>query len=188
MKGSWKDQTPWGYDHYFPGNPCDTNQLSMTYPVLVGPRDWRTIQSFGPMTFAPGECKTMLFGVTTIFNGQSPHLCFDPMYNAIDSIKNLTTSLIDFNVFSCSGTANSLSNSQIPSRELNIFPNPAHEFFIEMLATDAKLVIVDVFGKSVPFKFETYGDYCKISLPEKESGIYFLIDQLTGLSYKLVKL
>lgn len=188
MKGSWKDQTPWGYDHYLPGNPCDTNQLSMTYPVLVGPRDWRTIQSFGPMTFAPGECKTMLFGVTTIFNGQSPHLCFDPMYNAIDSIKNLTTSLIDFNVFSCSGTANSLSNSQIPSRELNIFPNPAHEFFIEMLATDAKLVIVDVFGKSVPFKFETYGDYCKISLPEKESGIYFLIDQLTGLSYKLVKL
>jgi hypothetical protein len=188
MKGTWKDQTPWGYNHYFPGNPCDTNQLSMTYPILVGAKDWRTIQTFGPMTFAPGECKTMLLGVTTIFNGQSPNLCFDPMYNAIDSIKNLTANIIDFNVFSCSGTANAISNNQNLAQSINIFPNPAHEFYIKGSAAHKNFNVVDVFGKHIPFKIETFGDYYKISFHEQESGIYFLLDQSTGLNYKLVKI
>jgi hypothetical protein len=124
LRGQWKDGTNWGYNYAYPGSPCVSSENSMVHPTLQTPGDLRTVQSFGPMTFAPGDCKNITTAVITTFNSAYPNPCFDPIRASIDSVKSLHQSLA-VNILSCQSTA-SINEFEL-NNSMNIFPNPAND-------------------------------------------------------------
>lgn len=124
LTGKWKDNTPWGFNYAYPGSPCVSSEFSMVHPTLLPAYDLKTIQSFGPMTFAPGDCKNITTAVITTFNSAYPNPCFDPIRASIDSVKSLHQSLA-VNNLSCQSTA-SINEFEL-NNSVNIFPNPAND-------------------------------------------------------------
>jgi hypothetical protein len=123
LTGKWKDGSSWGYNYAFPGSPCDSNQTSMVYPSLMMPGDYRTIQSFGPLTLTPGNCKDITMAVITTFNTPYPNPCFDNIRLSIDSVISLHQNLA-VNDLACA--ANFTNVSELGLRELfKIYPNPS---------------------------------------------------------------
>lgn len=123
LTGKWKDNSPWGFNYAFPGSPCESTENSMVHPIQLTPGDLRTIQSFGPMTFAPGDCKNITTAVLTTFNSTYPNPCFDNIRASIDSVKSLHQSLATNNL-SCQSTA-SINEFELEAY-VNIYPNPAN--------------------------------------------------------------
>ncbi len=124
LTGKWKNGNPWGFNYAYPGSPCDSAENSMVHPILQSPGDLRTIQSFGPMTFAPGECKNITTAVLTTFNSAYPNPCFDNIRLSIDSVTTLHQSLA-INNLSCQSTASLSENYN--NATVVIYPNPATE-------------------------------------------------------------
>lgn len=123
LKGQWKDGTNWGYNYAYPGSPCVSSETSMVYPVFQPAADLRTVQSFGPMNFAPGDCKNITTAVITTFNSAYPNPCFDPIRASIDSVKSLHQSLA-LNNISCQSTT-AINEFEL-NASINIYPNPAN--------------------------------------------------------------
>ncbi len=124
LTGKWKNGNPWGFNYAYPGSPCDSAENSMVHPILQSPGDLRTIQSFGPMTFVPGECKNITTAVLTTFNSAYPNPCFDNIRLSIDSVTTLHQSLA-INNLSCQSTASLSENYN--NATVVIYPNPATE-------------------------------------------------------------
>jgi hypothetical protein len=172
LSGKWKDGSSWGFNYSYPGSPCDSTQNSMVHPTLQSPADLRTIQSFGPMTFAPGGCKNITTAVVTTFNSTYPNPCFDNIKTSIDSVKALHQSLA-INDLSCQ-TTSSLSESDY-NNPFSVYPNPATE------------VVSIVFSKNIKGTFSVFaidgsevlngnisGTNTQIELAGIKKGLYFI--------------
>jgi hypothetical protein len=177
LTGKWKDNSPWGYNYAFPGSPCVNSEFSMVHPTLLSPGDLRTVQSFGPMTFAPGDCKNITTAVVTTFNSAYPNPCFDNIRTSIDSVKSLYQTFATNNL-SCQSTTS--LNEKGNNTDISIYPNPAHENVMLKFSTSTKgsIIVYTIDGSEV-LKGNINGFNTSVDLNNISKGLYFIavIDQ-----------
>jgi hypothetical protein len=172
LKGQWKDGTNWGYNYAYPGSPCVSSENSMVHPILQTSGDLRTVQSFGPMTFVPGECKNITTAVLTTFNSAYPNPCFDHIKTSIDSVKLLHQSLATYDL-SCQTIASldeSYSNNLI-----SIYPNPATEAVLVSFSKeiDGNYKVFAIDGSEV-LNGNINGSNSSIEVSNIKKGLYFI--------------
>lgn len=172
LTGKWKDNSPWGFNYAFPGSPCVSSELSMVHPTLLNPGDLRTIQSFGPMTFAPGDCKNITTAVISTFNSTYPNPCFDHIRTSIDSVKTLYQSLATNNL-SCQSTTS--LGEKTNNISITVYPNPAHEAVILNFTTLTKgsYQVYAIDGSEV-LQGNINGFNTHIDLNNLKKGLYFI--------------
>lgn len=173
LTGKWKDGTNWGYNYAYPGSPCLNNEISMIHPAAITPSDWRAIQSFGPMTFEPGQCKNITTAVVTTFNSVYPAPCFDPIRASIDSVKILHQSLA-INSLSCQ-SIQGFKEIELGG-SLNIFPNPAtSSIFINTInAENSNYKIYTLDGRVVLSGLCT-SNTTQIPIGDIREGLYMVV-------------
>lgn len=173
LTGKWKDGSPWGFNYAYPGSPCVSSELSMVHPTLLSPGDLRTIQSFGPMTFAPGQCKNITTAVITTFNSSYPNPCFNNIRSSIDSVKSLHQ-ISAINDISC--TTTSFLNENLNVATFTLFPNPASETLIlnASNAVKSQYKIYSVEGSLVA-EGNTINNSTNIEVGTLNKGLYFVV-------------
>jgi hypothetical protein len=149
----------------------------MVHPTLLSPGDLRTVQSFGPMTFAPGDCKNITTAVVTTFNSAYPNPCFDNIRTSIDSVKSLYQTFATNNL-SCQSTTS--LNEKGNNTDISIYPNPAHENVMLKFSTSTKgsIIVYTIDGSEV-LKGNINGFNTSVDLNNISKGLYFIavIDQ-----------
>jgi hypothetical protein len=172
LSGKWKDNTPWGFNYAYPGSPCISTEFSMVHPTFQITYDLKTIQSFGPMNFAPGDCKNITTAVITTFNSAYPDPCFDNIKTSIDSVKMLHQSLA-INNLSCQSSTS--LNEKSNKNDISIYPNPAHEAIILNFSalTKGAYIVYAVDGSEV-LQGIINGFNTSIELNNIKKGLYFI--------------
>jgi hypothetical protein len=198
MTGTWRDGTHITQGGNGHGGTVNTNYVytdapnlsgvnsatgqpywSMCNPTPITPGDLRTVMSFGPLHFAPGQSQTITIAATTVLNVTYPCPSFQPIQQAMDYVKTF------FQTNSCNTVLeNPAAINEIKSEknQLSIYPNPCGE---KLLVTSEKLlvntiVITDVLGRICisPSPSERVGVRLnggfEVNISNLPSGIYFL--------------
>lgn len=172
LTGKWKDNSPWGFNYAFPGSPCVSSETSMIHPTLLTPGDLRSIQSFGPMSFAPGDCKNITTAVLTTFNTIYPTPCFDNIRTSIDSVKALYQSLA-VNNLSCQNTTSLYK--QFNPASVSLYPNPAN-ISVELNISNAPKGSYKVYALDGSLALSGFlnGSNTKLDISTINKGMYFV--------------
>ncbi len=173
LTGKWKDGTNWASKYAYTGSPCNSSEVSMVYPTLQTPADLRTIQSFGPMTLQPNQCKNITTAVITTFNSTYPNPCFNNIRASIDSVKILHNSLAT-SALSCQNltSINELNNNE---NDFLIYPNPTSNivFISTKLSSVTSYSIIKIDG-SIITSGKINSELSAIDTEHFSNGIYFV--------------
>lgn len=193
MTGTWKDGTHFTQGGNGHGGATNTNYVytdasnlmgsnsatgkpywSMCNPTPIAPGDLRTVMSFGPLKFIPGQSQTITIAATTVLNVAYPCPSFQPLQQAMDYVKTF------FQTNSCDRVLENpaaVNNIETNKNQLIIYPNPTtHSLFISSQSLVNTVQITDVLGEIVI----TYSPLQKglegivINTSNLSNGIYFL--------------
>jgi hypothetical protein len=207
MTGTWRDGTHFTQGGNAHGGTINTNYVytdapnksgtnattgqpywSMCNPTPITPGDLRTVMSFGPLHFAPGQSQTITIAATTVLNVAYPCPSFQPIQQAMDYAKTFFISNSCDQVLGNPASTNDLKSNK---NQMSVYPNPATDklFIVNSNPSNGNSVVInDILGRTciaiLNQKTET------INIESLNKGIYFikLIDANASVSItKLIK-
>jgi hypothetical protein len=215
MRGIWKDGQPviyWGNGHpgaggtgpvcrfMYPGDsdtcnwgtngidPGGTNPWT-EFQAGNNPYDRRGFGSAGPFTFKAGDYKVLdlAFVFARNFTDTSAVAAIPVMQQRIDSIRKYFVN----DMTPCGGGFSGVKAPQKINPQLNIYPNPAGDFFIieYNLKGKGQYEIFDMLGSKVGKGILGAINKQSIDISNLKSGLYFLriSDEATIISRKFIK-
>jgi hypothetical protein len=193
MTGTWRDGTHFTQGGNGHGGTTNTNYIytdspnlsginsitgqpywSMCNPNPVTPGDLRTVMSFGPLQFVPGQSQTITIAATTVLNVTYPCPSFQPIQQAMDYVKTFFQTNSCDNVLENPAAVNDIETNK---NQLTVYPNPAkNSILISSQLLINSIQISDIIGKiiSVYSPIPKPLEGIELNISNLPNGIYFL--------------
>ncbi|MFM2226045.1 MAG: hypothetical protein RJA07_2247 [Bacteroidota bacterium] len=208
MTGTWRDGTHFTQGGNAHGGTTNTNYVytdapnlngtnsitgqpywSMCNPTPITPGDLRTVMSFGPLKFVPGQSQTITIAATTVFNITYPCPSFQPIQQAMDYVKTFFQTNSCNTVLENPAATSSVENEKT---DLIIYPNPASSKLtissskFQTFGNMNTIEISNVLGQLQPIVIEKiHINNCQLNTENLPSGIYFI--KITDVNGNITK-